>query len=124
LIKLHLKKCIFNKHIDINFNKNTFWQEFCLEIENKDAMKNKYQKLVLSIVLDSIGFIPFIDLLWAPVSAYIMSRMYKGKAGKIAVVIAFVEEALPFLDVIPTFTLMWFYSYVIKTEDTKKTIEV
>lgn len=87
-------------------------------------MKNKYQKLALSIVLDAIGFIPFIDLLWAPVSAYIMSRMYKGKAGKVAAVISFVEEALPFLDVIPTFTLMWFYSYVIKTEDTKKTIEV
>jgi hypothetical protein len=87
-------------------------------------MKKKYQKLALSIVLDAIGFIPFIDLLWAPVSAYIMSRMYKGKAGKIAAVIAFVEEALPFLDVIPTFTLMWFYSYVIKTEDIKKTIEV
>jgi hypothetical protein len=53
-----------------------------------------------------------------------MSKMYKGKAGKVAAVIAFVEEALPFLDVIPTFTLMWLYSYVIKTEDIKKTIEV
>ena len=80
-------------------------------------MKKKHQKLALSIVLDAIGFIPFIDLFWAPVSAYIMSKLYKGKKGKVAAVISFVEEAVPFLDFIPTFTLMWFYTYVIESEE-------
>ena len=38
---------------------------------------------------------------------------------KIAGVITFVEEALPGFDVIPTFTLMWIYTYVFNSE--KKT---
>jgi len=37
--------------------------------------------------------------------------LYKGKQGKIAAVIVFIEEALPFIDVVPTFTIMWVYTY-------------
>jgi len=82
------------------------------------------KKLALSILLDGCGYLsfafPFIDILWAPLSGYLMTRLYKGNRGKIAGVIAFIEEALPGLDVIPTFTLMWIYSYffIKKTEDT------
>ncbi|OBQ56368.1 hypothetical protein JJL45_13955 [Tamlana sp. s12] len=87
---------------------------------------NKYKKLVLSIVLDLIGcvsyFFPgvgeFIDVVWAPISGWIMTKMYKGKPGKIAGVVSFVEEVLPGTDIIPTFTIMWFYTYVF--EDKKK----
>ncbi len=86
-------------------------------------MKKKYKKLALSIVLDAIGFIPFIDIVWAPTSAYLMSKMYKGKEGKIAAVVTFIEEALPFLDFIPTFTLMWLYSYVFNKKE-EKIIEI
>jgi len=42
-----------------------------------------------------------------------MTKLYKGKPGKVAAVINFVEEALPGFDVIPTFTLMWLYTYVL-----------
>ena len=87
-------------------------------------MSKKYQKLALSIVLDAIGLIPLIDIVWAPVSAYIMSKMYKGKEGKVAAVISFIEEAVPFLDFIPTFTLMWIYSFVIKKEEAETITEV
>ena len=88
-------------------------------------MNNKYKKLAASIVLDAIGFIPipFLDLVWAPVSGYLMTRMYKGKEGKIAGIISFLEEILP-LDVIPTFTLMWIYSYVINKRKNENIIEV
>lgn len=88
-------------------------------------MNNKYKKLAASIVLDAIGFIPipFLDLVWAPVSGYIMTRMYKGKEGKIAGIVSFLEEILP-LDVIPTFTLMWIYSYVINKRKNENIIEV
>lgn len=88
---------------------------------------DKYKKLALSLVFDAIGFVPFLDVVWAPFSAYLMTKMYKGKEGKIAAVISFIEEALPFLDVMPTFTLMWVYTYVFKSEAAekiKKTIEV
>ena len=83
---------------------------------------NKYLKLGLSLVLDGIGYTSFVipvagefsDVVWAPLSAYIITRMYKGKQGRVAGVIAFTEEALPFIDVLPTFTIMWIYSYVIE----------
>jgi len=84
-------------------------------------MDKKYKKLILSIVLDVIGFftvIPF-DIIWAPISGYIITKMYKGNKGKVAGIISFLEEIIPFLDIIPTFTIMWIYTYVINKEDTK-----
>lgn len=94
-------------------------------------MQKKYKKLVLSIVLDIIGFIPLfevIDIVWAPISAYIMTIMYKGTKGKIVGFVSFIEEILPFSDFIPTFTIMWFYTNVFSKEDNPKeepvTIEV
>ena len=64
-----------------------------------------------------IGFITFIDIIWAPLSGYLMAKMYKGKKGKIAGVISFLEEIIPGLDVIPTFTIMWLVTYVFCKED-------
>ena len=78
----------------------------------------KYKKLGLSVTFDAVGYIPFIDIVWAPVSGYLMIRMYKGRQGKIAGVISFIEEILPGLDVIPTFTLMWVYTNMIRKEKT------
>jgi len=80
---------------------------------------NKKLKLVISIVLDLIGMASFaapwigesIDIAWAPLSFVIMNMMYKGTTGKVAGVIAALEEALPFTDFIPTFTLTWLYTY-------------
>jgi hypothetical protein len=86
---------------------------------------NKYKKLLLSILFDGLGYVSFIipgfgeytDVIWAPVSAWLMTKLYKGKTGKVAAVVSFIEEALPFVDVIPTFTLMWLYTYVFKNKD-------
>ena len=89
-------------------------------------MSNQKNKLLRkSILLDLIGmstmFIPFagpfIDLLWAPYAAKQMSDMYEGKKGKIASIIVFIEEIMPGLDFIPTFTLMWLYTFVWKEQD-------
>lgn len=84
----------------------------------------KHQILLLSLLIDAIGFVSFLipgigeftDVIWAPVSAWLMTKLYKGRAGKVAGVITFVEEALPGTDIIPTFTLMWLYTYVFKEE--------
>ena len=101
------------------------WQEICiLIIELKYYMNKKYKKLALSILLDAIGFIPFTDIVWAPLSAYLMTKMYKGKEGKIAGIISLIEEAIPFSDVIPTFTIMWFYTYVFQKEKVKEIIDI
>lgn len=95
--------------------------------------ENKFQKLFLSLLFDAIGYVSFIipgfaeftDIIWAPASAYLMTKMYKGNKGKIAAAVVFIEEAMPWMDVIPTFTLMWLYTYVFsKKENPSKTIEV
>ncbi len=83
-----------------------------MNLENLD----KYKKLLLSILFDAIGFVPFIDIIWAPLSGYLMTKMYKGIPGKVAGIIALIEEAIPGTDVIPTFSLMWVYTYIIKKQ--------
>jgi hypothetical protein len=84
----------------------------------------KKRNLFLGILFDAVGMLSFTvpmvgefsDVIWAPVAAYLMTRMYKGTVGKVGGVIAFVEEIVPFTDFIPSFTLMWFYNYLIKKE--------
>ena len=95
---------------------------------------NKYRILRKGIIYDMIGmstmFIPFvgpfIDIIWAPYAAMKMNEMYDGREGKIASFIVFVEEILPISDYIPTFTLMWLYTFVLapKKETEITTIEV
>lgn len=97
-------------------------------------IKTKYDILKKGILYDLVGMAsmaipvvgPFLDLLWAPYAAKKMSEMYEGEAGKIASIVVFVEEILPISDYIPTFTLMWLYTFVWKGEQVKtpQTIEV
>ena len=95
-------------------------------------MNQKNKLLRKGIILDLIGmstmFIPFagmfIDILWAPYAAKQMSEMYEGKKGKIASILVFIEEILPGLDFIPTFTLMWLYTFVWNKEEQLQTITV
>ena len=77
---------------------------------------------MLSFAIPLIG--DFSDIIWAPLAAWLMTRMYKGKVGQGAGIITFLEEIIPGLDVIPTFTIMWFYTYVFKKSAQKTTIEV
>jgi hypothetical protein len=86
----------------------------------------KYRKLALSIFFDAVGYASFlipglgelVDIAWAPASAFIMTKMYRGNIGKIAAGVSFIEEALPGVDIIPTFTLMWLFTYVFKSKET------
>ena len=84
---------------------------------------SKNKKLLLGIIFDLIGLLTFIDLIWAPVSGYLMTKMYQGKPGKVAGVVTFLEEILPGLDIIPSFTIMWFYTYVFSPKETIIEIE-
>ena len=81
----------------------------------------KSHKLIFGLICDLLGYVSFIfppfDFIWAPLSGYLMTKLYERKKGKIAGIIVFIEEALPFLDVIPTFTIMWMYSYWNKSSE-------
>lgn len=84
--------------------------------------ENKWRNLLLGFLLDGIGMLSFVipgigefsDVIWAPISGWLMTRIYKGRVGQVAGVVAFVEELLPGFDFIPSFTLMWIYTYLIK----------
>lgn len=69
---------------------------------------------MLSFVIPFVG--EFGDMVWAPLSGWIMTRMYKGTTGKIAGAVTFIEEILPGVDIIPSFTLMWIYASFIEKD--------
>jgi hypothetical protein len=84
-------------------------------------MKNQQKEvsLLFCILMDIIGYasyaVPFLgefaDILWAPVSAFIFYRTFGGWKGAFGGMFNFVEELMPGLDFIPTFTLTWVYNY-------------
>lgn len=86
---------------------------------------DKKSKLILSIIFDAIGMLSFvvpvfgetIDVIWAPISGLLLIIMYKGTVGKIAGLFGTIEELFPFTDIIPTFTITWFYMYIIRREE-------
>lgn len=94
------------------------------EVQIKAQTDNRNKKLVYSILLDLVGYasygIPFVaeltDIIWAPIAGFLLARMYKGTVGTVGGITVFVEELLPGLDFIPTFTLTWIYTYLIKKE--------
>lgn len=73
---------------------------------------SSWAKLVGCVVLDLLGdtseLIPFLgeftDIAYAPVEASVLKALFQSNA---IAAFGFVEEILPFTDVIPTFTLSW-----------------
>ena len=86
---------------------------------------DKKTKLLLSLIFDGIGMLSYVapvfgeitDTIWAPISGLLLVLMYKGTVGKIAGLFGIIEELIPFTDVIPTFTITWFYTYIIRREE-------
>lgn len=93
--------------------------------DSKVLEDNKSRDLVLGLLFDAIGMMSFTvpligefsDVIWAPVSGLLMAWMYKGRAGKIGGIFSFLEELIPFTDIIPSFTLMWIYTYIFKSKN-------
>jgi hypothetical protein len=79
-------------------------------------MKKK-PPLILCIVMDFIGYATYVlpvmgefgDIIWAPISAFIFYWAFGGKIGIIGGVFNFIEEIMPGLDFIPTFTIAWLW---------------
>jgi hypothetical protein len=73
--------------------------------------------LLFCLIMDALGCITYIlpfasewtDIFFAPLSAYIFYRVFGGKNGKIGALINFIEELMPSIDFIPTFTIAYFF---------------
>jgi hypothetical protein len=78
----------------------------------------KAPSLLFCVVMDLIGYATFAipvlgelgDIIWAPLSAVIFFRTFGGWKGAFGGLFNFVEEILPGLDFIPTFTLVWLWT--------------
>lgn len=92
----------------------------------------KLRNLFLGLLFDAVGMLSFIlpgigefsDVIWAPLAGWLMTRMYKGKIGQAAGLVTFVEELIPGLDAVPTFTIMWVYTYLLSGKKAEKIIDV
>jgi hypothetical protein len=89
--------------------------------------------LIFCVLMDIIGYatytIPFLgefgDIIWAPISALIFYKTFGGWKGAFGGIFNFIEEALPFTDFIPSFTIMWFLKYLRSPQQQQiKTIKI
>lgn len=80
-------------------------------------MKRKTPSLTFCIIMDLMGYMSFAvpvvgeitDIIWAPVSALVFFFAFgRKKFGLNGAVFSFIEEIMPGLDFIPTFTIAWF----------------
>ena len=78
--------------------------------------ENRLPNIWFCLLFDLIGMMSYMlpgegelmDIVWAPISAFLFYQMFGGKIGRIGSVINFLEEILPFTDIIPSFTIAWF----------------
>jgi hypothetical protein len=72
--------------------------------------------IAICILLDIVGMasylIPalgeFADVVWAPISGFLFFVLFGGRFGAIGGVLSFLEEIIPYTDIIPSFTIAWF----------------
>ena len=72
--------------------------------------------ITLCIVMDLVGMASYVfpvigeysDIAWAPISALIFTKLFGGRLGTIGGILNFLEEIVPFTDIIPSFTIAWF----------------
>jgi hypothetical protein len=80
------------------------------------TQKHFLPNIGLCVLLDLVGMATyifpalgeFVDVIWAPISGYIFFKLFGGRLGAIGSVLNFLEEILPFTDIIPSFTIAWF----------------
>jgi hypothetical protein len=78
--------------------------------------KHFLPNVALCVLLDLVGMSSYIfpalgefaDIIWAPISGYIFLKLFGGRLGAIGSVLNFIEEIVPFTDIIPSFTIAWF----------------
>jgi hypothetical protein len=77
----------------------------------------KNLKLLVSILIDLMGMLSYLipgaaelfDAVWAPISAVLVYYMFGRKLSWAS--FTFLEELLPFTDVVPSATIAWYVYY-------------
>lgn len=74
-------------------------------------MKRKLPSLKTCIILDIVGCLSYVVLplgpVWAAISGIIFYFLFGRKFGLLGGIFSFIEELIPGIDFIPTFTIAW-----------------
>lgn len=84
----------------------------------------KNRKLRYAVIIDLVGYISYLipgvgelgDIIWAPISGYLIYLLFPNR--KKMAIIGAIEEAIPFLDLIPTALMTWRQEYVKDKDNT------
>ena len=80
-----------------------------VEIHDPKPLPPLYQAVILDLVGMASYLFPvmgeWVDVAWAPLSAWLFLRLFGGRVGTFGAIVNFTEEILPFTDFIPTFTI-------------------
>jgi hypothetical protein len=80
---------------------------------------------LIGLVSYAIPFLgEFSDIIWAPISGLIFFFTFGGWKGAFGGVFNFLEELLPGLDFIPTFTIAWFVRYFANRRQQPQVVQV
>ncbi|WP_259015772.1 hypothetical protein [Emticicia fluvialis] len=94
------------------------------ELEAKFAEKQRFD-LLASLAIDALGMSTYLipalgegfDLLLAPVISGLIYAVHRTTFGA---AFGFVEEIIPFTDIIPTASILWVYRYVFRKKQTRQ----
>ena len=89
-----------------------------------------WSKLVISLLIDLIGsssyLLPVVgeglDIAWAPIQTILIMAMYDPTTPNLKYV-SFVEEILPFTDIVPTATIGWMFQFIVPKFINKRELE-
>ncbi len=101
----------------------------------KKAIKQNMKKqpsLQLCLLMDAIGCITFLipvigeafDIVWAPISAIIFYFAFGGRKAMYGAAFNLVEEIVPFMNFIPTFTIAWLWQKYMVKKPSNNVIEI
>ena len=85
--------------------------------------EKKRKDLMASLAIDALGMATYLipalgeaaDVVIAPIVSILIYAVHRTTFGAIA---GFLEEIIPFSDIIPSATIIWFYRYFLKSENT------
>ena len=83
----------------------------------------KRKDLMASLAIDALGMATYLipalgeaaDIVIAPIVSILIYSVHRTTFGAVA---GLLEEILPFTDIIPSATIIWFYRYFLKKENT------
>jgi len=124
----YLSKNLFQQKV-INNN----FEEFTQTIKDKSqspTITPDFGKLILCLVIDVIGtsseLIPFVgevtDIVYAPVAALALRSLFQGS--NVVFALEFLEEILPFTDILPLATICWVVETYYGDSDIAKTLQI